>query len=481
MRKVAALQLLRESATSFSNAFAQFPQCGPSRTSLLTGQYPFTSGNFGADLFNPSFRNETHLHQFLRDQGYLTAVAGKVFHARSSFYPSSWFDRTDADDNPKLDTQWPFNVCKNKVKTCSCVEGDDFTESSCRDFLTARAATRWMMEWETEIRPWFISVGLIRPHADYRVPDRIDKEIKLDWTRQVKTGMPPIAQTSWGDTPFMNSAWHTRKAINSYAAAVHYADDLIGTMLSTLESSGQLEDTAIILTSDHGMHLSDDFDHFGKWTLQDASLRVPFIFKPPRELNREAGVERDDLIELVDIFPTIADLAGFPVSDLRLDGTSVLARMQGAADDSEDNFAVSVLTICDGGKSAARHLPCTTKLRGGTDVDAVAYSIRTKRERRTEYRKLVISSENCNQRKTIEACTSSPGCMWSWWYIYKDAAQNHDYFCIANPGLSLNIDWSAEGLLGVELYDVLYDPMLNLANETFSENRFRSLLESVGI
>lgn len=445
----------RANATEFTNAYSQYPQCGPSRTSILGGRYPHKSGEVFADMHSPDFRTLPFIHPYLRSRGYRTAIAGKVFHTKASFYPSEWFNETDITANPDLNVGWPFNVCKSRFQMCTCIEQSTYSSDACRDYLTLGVAQDWIHAWQNETQPWFMSVGFIRPHSDYRVPEWIVEEnISYDWNRILKKKVPPIAKTTWSDTA-MKSARNTRTAINSYLSAVHYADHMVGQLLDTLHDTNQFEDTAIILASDHGLHLSDDFDHFGKWTLEDASLHVPLLVKPPknRYANYIPGSQRSQVVELVDIFPTIADFASLSLDSLDLDGRSLTPLLNFTYDETRSGRAISVMTICDGNKNKARYKPCTTLQRGSTNVWGVAYTVRTNETRHTEYRKLITKGSKCISKTSQASCTNTQGCVWEWLYTFADGSLNTDFYCVADVGSKLNIDWTSDGLLGVEYYE----------------------------
>jgi len=454
------LQKLRQDGVDFSMAFANFPQCGPSRNSFLTGRYPSKSAMLVSNLLPPEWRENPFMHKHFREQGYLTGTAGKVFHTRtSSVYPEGWFDVTDLDENPVMEVPFPFQVCKDKTKTCSCKE--DMTKSGCRDFISAQKTIGWIGDFAKQSRPWFLTCGFVRPHTDFEVPDWIEamdleyEETELT-TRHMTEGIPKISEIIWAKNPFMKTSSNLKTSLSSYMKSVHYVDHLLGNIMDALKTTNQFDSTAVFVISDHGMHFGDNFNHFGKWTLFDAALKVPLVVKPPNGFidAEKIGTTVSNVVELVDLFPTMIEISGVQppeIDGMKLDGQSLipLVAPSKATLERTKNFAFSVLQTCTG-YSSKRDLPCTTANRGGLRINGIGVSVRHAENRTTEWRKSTKSKSFCNNFNKRNRCNDNVNCIW----LEVKIESSSEFHCIPNVAGYDGVDYdSTSGLIAVEIYD----------------------------
>jgi arylsulfatase A-like enzyme len=327
------LDRLAASGTVFANAHAQAPLCGPSRTSILTGLLPSTTGIYlhvdDAEIKKASdaAAAAVFLPEFLSSRGYSTIGVGKLFHRgdrAETFQEFGGFDghgQLPADrfvwDSERTMTDWgPYP------------ERDEETP----DYRYARYAMEALQR--DHDRPFFLAVGFYRPHIPWYVPqkwfDLFPKEeiVLPPYFSEDRADLPAIAQeiTTMPATP--STAWaiendEWRSIIQAYLACVAFVDNLVGMVLQALEESPYADNTIVVLWSDHGYHLGEK-DIFAKFTLWQRSTRVPLVFAGP---GIPADVMTDRAVGLVDIYPTLLDLAGLR-NGPPLDGRSLVPLMR---------------------------------------------------------------------------------------------------------------------------------------------------------
>lgn len=405
------IELFKHTATEFTRAYAQFPQCGPSRDSFLTGLRPNTSDIFVSDLLPRKMPR--NIHQMLRGAGYLVGTAGKVYHRATHHYPAEWFDDSDVSNGGFGNLGFPFKVCPSQTRTCTCAETPDpLDPNACRDYGTKMATESMIRAWSNATKPWFITAGFVRPHADYRVPkwasDAGIRYAHTDPGNHLNTDLEPIDHIKWGKSNKMAAR------LNSYATAVHATDRYIGDVLRVLYETGQTDHTAIVLMSDHGMQFGDQgMDHFAKWTLTDSVLRVPFMLRYPGQRGHE---RRDDVVELVDLVPTILDIAGVEFDENDFDGQSLNAT-------STKDVAFAWTPVCSINRKGVRNQPCTTRQRGGAKISAFGKSVITPDSHTVEWTKTERSPRFCRHRRRK--------CPQRWCTTLFDVSSNRKY-CVPN-------------------------------------------------
>ncbi len=330
----------------FADAHCTSPVCNPSRTALLTGLRPSTTGVYGNNDFWPAALPDVEtLPAFFRRNGYHVAGAGKVFHHTAGFNPPDQWDEfqlQEFDDFWYRRVEWypwvrkkpnppghPFN---------GLAEGDfagefdwgalpDRPEQTYGDMAAVRYGQAFL-EREHH-KPFFLAVGLWHPHIPLFAPqDYYDlyppQQVKLpEVPDNDLDDLPPVAQ----QFAAVRRAEHERivgegkwkDAVQSYLAAISFADAMVGQVLRALEESAYADNTIIVLWSDHGWHLGEK-RHWHKSTLWQRSTHVPMIWAGPGV--SEVGVERSQPVELIDMYPTLADLCGLH-KNTRLEGESL--------------------------------------------------------------------------------------------------------------------------------------------------------------
>ncbi|MFK7750922.1 MAG: sulfatase-like hydrolase/transferase [Sedimentitalea sp.] len=290
-------------------------------------------------------------------------------YLRSKGYESDnpWHDFANSalDENGNVQSGW---FLKNSKKPANIAEDDSETP-----YLTRRG-----IEFISQAEgPWCCHLSYIKPHWPYIVPapyhDMFGPEHVLPVVRSdeefenahpvLKTFMSTIV----GKTFSQN---HVREAvIPAYMGLIKQCDDQMGVLFDWLENTGRMEDTMIVLTSDHGDFLGDHW--LGEKTFfHDASTRVPLIiYDPSPEADATRGTVCDALVESIDLAPTFVDFTGSPVAEHVLEGRSLLPILRGQKDDTGRDFV-----ICEYDYSAS---PVATMLNANVR-DAVMFMVATK-------------------------------------------------------------------------------------------------------
>jgi choline-sulfatase len=325
----------------FDRAYNQYPLCSPSRSSLLTGRRPDVTGvlsNPGKNPMSPHFREKlpgaVTLPQAFRTNGWVAARIGKLYHygvpnnigtAGLDDYPS-WDFTVNPRGRDRESHHKIFSLLPGQFGATLSWLADEGSDSEQTDGLAAQEAVRLLESFKRDNRPFFLGVGFYRPHTPYVAPrsyfdlyprDRIELPRLSDDDRARR---PAAAyQSAFKEQDVMTDD-QRRAAIQAYRASTTFMDAQVGQVLDALDRLGLAESTIVVFTSDHGYHLADH----GLWqkrSLFERSARVPLIIALPRATVRGGGAR--GLAELVDLYPTLADLAGIKPAG-PLDGVSLV-------------------------------------------------------------------------------------------------------------------------------------------------------------
>ena len=346
----------------FTNAFSQFPLCNPSRSSFLLGRYPSDTGVSGnRTSFRTKHPDYLTLPQHFRQNGYDTISIGKIFHVQD---PVSWSENYLADggedslpSDPRRDA-WFWA----EGKAADALADDKITDRALLSLATART------------RPWFLAVGYRRPHTRWVCPkNSVDLYPQAQMPLPVNfyprptapPGVPAAAVRPRNADLFQNESVtpeRARIAIASYFGCISHVDDQVGRLLGELDRRRLRGNTIVVFLSDHGYQLGER----GRWSkhgsLYDAVGRVPLIIDAPGTRGRGQASSR--LVELVDLFPTLAQLAGLPA----------VAGLKGA----------SLAPLLDD-PAAARNRPAFAQVGTGAQGEPGGKTIRTVEWRYTEW------------------------------------------------------------------------------------------------
>ena len=308
----------------FTRAYTASPSCNPSRVSVLTGIHPTTTGIYQqAQILRDYFPDIEILPQHFRNEGYYTLGSGKIAHGRN-IDEKSWNEYTPPDQQRFVDPQ-PERRNFNGMKTGLFdwgplpVEDKDMSDVQTVEWIEKQLTRNFD-------KPFFMGVGLYRPHLPWYVPqkyfDRVPAlaDIQLPETRENDLDdIPPVAfdlkeeatHVAMHDAIVAHQQW--KPAVRSYLASIAFTDEMVGRLMNALEHSPYAKNTIVVLWSDHGIHLGEK-KHWRKWTLWEESLHVPLIIKVPKGLVSELPRGTDDdtssnrVVSLVDIYPTLVQL-----------------------------------------------------------------------------------------------------------------------------------------------------------------------------
>ena len=342
------LDRLAARSVNFSHACVQAPVCVPSRVSFFTGRYPRCHRN--RVNYTPLDPRETLMQQQLRDAGYRTGVVGKLH-----YYPATpeearrtGFDFVELHDAVPFCDPWSDYVKWQKAQDPSRKSyyralAKDIAPG-CNPFRTeipdALHETTWtglrtrhhLEELAKGSQPFFLFSSFFKPHADFELPAPF-----ADMYNHVEIPLPPTITTEdiqklpaplrrlverEDYLQYNNREW-LQWIYRSYYGAITQIDREVGLMLDTLEQTGLADNTIIVFTSDHGDQLCEH-GIMGKNCFYDSSIRVPFMISYPGRIRPGAS---DELVESIDLLPTLFELAGVP-EPYANQGTSLVPLLQ---------------------------------------------------------------------------------------------------------------------------------------------------------
>jgi iduronate 2-sulfatase len=319
---------LASTGTLFERAYCQQSVCGPSRVSLLCGQRPDTTGV--TSLFT-KFRDIqpdiVTLPQFFKNKGYHSYRLGKIFHTGHG----------NSEDEISWSTMALGNEAKVKYLKASkrerpTVEILDVPDTAYSDGMFTEDAIKAMERFKKKDSPFFLAVGYKKPHLPFTAPKKYWDLYDRDAIPDSPVPYPPEgvfehAMASFGEMRKYDGIPETgpvsleqRKELrHGYLACVSYIDAQVGRLLDTLESTGLKDNTIVILWSDHGWKLND-YANWCKHSNMEVDVKVPLILSVP---GLPGGQRSNALVELVDIYPTLAELCGFDIPD-QCEGSSLI-------------------------------------------------------------------------------------------------------------------------------------------------------------
>ncbi len=359
-----------------NRAYCQQAVCSPSRSSLLTGTRPDTTKVWDLKThFRKALHDVVTLPQCFKNAGYFTQGMGKIYH-HGLDDPASW---SVPSTNPKVPAMRELQTedpdATKAEKRGPAVGNVDVPDDALHDGELAGMAVTALREMKSKAQPFFLGVGFIRPHLPFISPkkywDLYDRaKIPLAPNPFPPKGAPPFAINhgaaelrSYAGTPAGEvPEAYARELKHGYYAAVSYVDAQVGRVLDELEKLGLREHTIVVLWGDHGWKLGEHAA-WAKHSNVENDTRVPLVISVPGM--KSAGKQSDALVELVDVYPTLAEIAGLPLP-AHLEGLSFKPLLY----DPQQSW-----------KSAAFSQYPRGKGKGGR----MGYSMRTERYRFTQW------------------------------------------------------------------------------------------------
>ncbi|MEE2658246.1 MAG: sulfatase-like hydrolase/transferase [Candidatus Latescibacterota bacterium] len=350
------IDALAARGTRFTQTITSAPLCAPSRIGLASGCEPPRFGVLSNDAYLPLSPQTTPYYARLRDSGYRVGCVGKLDLAKPDGYNGrdgdlprtfSWGFTHPVECEGKMhagSSITPIGPYTNWLAQCGLLKafhrdyavrrGDSIRQchdsvlptEAFEDCYIGRRSARWIDDISDDA-PWHLSVSFVGPHDPFdppeeysrrwrkiSMPDAIsgdceDAKCKPNWIRQRDLGL---------------SAAEVEVTRRQYSAAVECIDDQVGLILDAVERRGMMDDTVIVFSSDHGEMLGDH-GLYAKACAYEASLRIPLILAGP---GLPAGAVSDALVELIDLNPTLCELAGLP-EQKGIDARSFLPVLRG--------------------------------------------------------------------------------------------------------------------------------------------------------
>jgi len=368
------LKRLAKRGTFFSRGYCVVPACTPSRTAVLTGYSPMTSGSYeNQDFLRKMVPDAVTLPDYFRINGYSAMGAGKIFThfngAKGGDPAGKSFDefqemlpiRTLGKNyNGYTENEAPLNITH--------FDWGEHNQKMIDIDMVEYVEKVMELPWE---KPMFLAAGIFTPHLPFYAPRETFKRYPI-----ARTQVPLFPAGDLNDVPSIGRELAHRehfifenvmkaepgsegsyvRMVQSYQASADFADQMVGRLLDKLDATGKSDNTIIVLWSDHGYHLGDK-ESAVKFTLWEKANRVPFIIVAPGTTT--PGSVCDQPVSLLDIYPTLVELTGLPAKT-DLDG-------------------ISLVPLLKNPESEWNHLPIMTMGKGN-------YAVRSKRWRYIRYK-----------------------------------------------------------------------------------------------
>ena len=336
------LDKLAENGTLFTQAHCQFPLCGPSRVSIMTGLRPDTTQVWvnKASLRETIPTVET-LPQFFKNKGYFSGRVGKIFHysvpsdigTNGSDDALSWVTRVNpSGEDKKLEDKVINYTPEHGLGLALAYYSDPSHLKKHTDELVADEAIKLMQQHKDD--PFFIAAGFFRPHTPYIAPKKYFDLYPLESIEIAKSpiddldDVPAIAVEACikkygGQNLTINEQKEIKRA---YYACVSFMDAQVGKLMTALDELGLKENTIVVFMSDHGYNLGEHH-LWEKMNLFEQATRVPLIVYLPGKKQPKTL----DFAELIDLYPTLTEATGFQ-SPKYVQGKSLYSALTGKAE-----------------------------------------------------------------------------------------------------------------------------------------------------
>ena len=369
--------------TTFERAYCQQAVCSPSRSSLMTGRRPDATRVWDLEThFRKALPDAVTVAQHFKNNGYFTQGMGKIFHGGYDDAPSwsvPWGTPkapTYASAEAQKQQADPANTNKKGKMKGPATEAGDVADDYYVDGKVARLAASTLAELKKKGQPFFLAVGMARPHLPFVSPKKYwdlydPSKIYVPAYAKIPEGTPEFVGhnnselKSYSDIPDVGpidatTAKHLR---HGYYAAISYMDAQVGLVLDALEKEGLAGNTVIVLWGDHGWQLGEH----GLWhkhTNFEVAANAPLLISVPGQ--KAAGRKSVSLAEFIDIYPTLAEVCGLPKP--------------------KDVDGVSLRPVLDDPSAKVRPVAISQYPRTDAGKSLMGYSIRDERWRLTLWR-----------------------------------------------------------------------------------------------
>jgi len=343
---------IAKSGITFNRAYCQQAVCSPTRSSLMTGTRPDTTKVWDLEThFRTALPNVVTLGQHFKNNGYFVQGMGKIYHGNFND-PPTWSvpwqtpkaqayglpenlalnartvaEKTDASANK---TGKKKKQATPRNSRGPAFEGADVPDSTFQDGKVAELAVATLKEISKKLEPFFLAVGFVKPHLPFVAPKKYfdlydPSKIQLAPNNYRPHDAPEYAIQPGGEMRSYHGIPDStipddlaRQLKHGYYAAISYMDAQVGKLLDELESSGLANNTIVVLWGDHGWKLGEH-DAWCKHSNCENDTNATLLLSVPGM--KHAGARSNGIVEFVDIYPTLADLAGLSLPN-HLEGTS---------------------------------------------------------------------------------------------------------------------------------------------------------------
>lgn len=357
--KTPNIDKLAGKSVRFTRTYTQYPVCGPSRAALMSGMYAQAIGvtsNGASSKFTKNMGSRPSMSQHFINHGYYAARVSKIYHMRvpgditagvnGPDHEASWTERFNCHA-PEQWTQGKHDHLTNeKLKpdpdrrihyrlgyggAFYVVRGSsDGAEQA--DHKAAVKAVEILNQRSNDAQPFFLAVGLVRPHVPLVAPASFFDKYKADemkLPKQVKgdrSDIPKAGLSKSSDSSGLKTMLKKQKVLEAYYASVSYMDAQVGKIIDAIDRLGLRENTIVVFTADHGYHLGEH-DLWQKMSLHDESTRIPLLIDSPNV----KPLVSPTLSQQIDIYPTLAELSGLKIPQ-HIQGKSLVRAMKDSSE-----------------------------------------------------------------------------------------------------------------------------------------------------
>ncbi|RIK83321.1 MAG: iduronate-2-sulfatase [Planctomycetota bacterium] len=307
---------------TFANAQCAAPVCNPSRAALMSGLRPSTTGVYdNGQVWQPVIAKEKTLTTQFLNAGYDVFGTGKIYHG-SAHRDGEWTEYHVPRGGGLRRDPSAKNDGVGGIKFAPLASGDGaMPDYRAVDYALAKLAA-------AHDKPFFLAVGLTKPHMPWNVPKKYFDMFPLD-----KIELPPHRDDDLADVPpagvrmanprgdhaaiVASGRW--KEAVQAYLATIAFADAMVGRLLDGLDKSPHRDNTIVVLWGDHGWHLGEK-EHWRKFALWEEAARAPLVWVVPGVTKPDGACSRP--VDFMSIYPTLCDLTGIAIPP-HVEGTSI--------------------------------------------------------------------------------------------------------------------------------------------------------------
>lgn len=326
--KTPHIDALAERGVRFANAYCQYPLCGPSRASFMTGWYPDqTLIHRNAIHLRERAPDAVTMAQHFRSANYFATRIGKIFHYNVPLHigtgghddPYSWNQTINPRGRDVIEQDKVITLRPGQYGGTLSWLAADGTDAEQTDGIAAEETIKRLKQHAATGDNFFLAVGLYRPHTPYVAPKKYFDMYPID---QITVPTVPKGYLETIPEPAVKSINRkkeqvnldpevAKQAIQAYYASISFADAQLGLILDALEETGLSDNTIVLFTSDHGYHMGEH-GHYQKTTLFENATHVPLVIAGPGV--RTGGVA-STMAEMVDFYPTLSELVGLSIPE----------------------------------------------------------------------------------------------------------------------------------------------------------------------